>query len=228
MMRLSVTQWFPLLLALLTGSILTGVTRAQDPAPPSSQPPAAEQSAPPVEPSSPPSFESGMDVGRDPLADWDVDMLQIAIEGIVVEVNNDYSRSLGIDYSVGDLGSLILDTATEAGIGATFSDIGIGDYVDVTANVRALADTGSADIRTRPVAVALNNTKVKIQTISEIPFQDVKFDNRGNPQFAVTFKKVGVVLEVTPRIIKEDSKRSIELDIENLEVSGVSRFVTSQ
>lgn len=157
--------------------------------------------------------------------------LQIAIEAMVVEVNEDRTRELGVDYTldVNDLGNANLDQidmAKLAGISANITDIVIDDFASIAANIRALVEKGEAKIRTRPVAVALNNTMVEIVTANEIPYQDIRADNRGRSQLQVSFEQVGVILKVTPRIQNPQKKEFIELTIHDLVVSGVSQYVT--
>jgi type II secretory pathway component GspD/PulD (secretin) len=193
-------------------------------------------------------------------APWDPAMMQVAIQAMVVEVNRDSTRDIGVDYTynrdetrhpgsaleatdvrfpisldpvlvpvfedVGTLGDFAIGQVSRApGIGASLVGMNVGDAGRVWANLRALLEQGEAEIRTLPIVVALNNTKAEVTTADEIPYQDVEFVG-GEARLSVKFEKVGVKLTITPRIVEPLAKELVELNIEQLEVSGVSTFVT--
>ena len=191
---------------------------------------------------------------------WEPAMMQVAIQAMVVEVNRDRTRDIGIDYTynrdetehpgsaleaadvrfpisvnpvltpvfedVGTLGDFAIGQVSRVpGIGVSLVGMNVGDAGRVSANLRALLDRGEAEIRTLPIVVALNNTKANVTTADEIPYQDVQF-TAGEARLSVNFEKVGVKLTVTPRIVEPLTKELVKLEIEELEVSGVSSFVT--
>ena len=164
-----------------------------------------------------------------PPANVSSSMIQIAIEALVVEVNESRSREIGVDYAldVKELGKIAIQNIAAAripGIGASFTDISVANLGTIAADLRLLLDSGDAAVRTRPVAVALNATVVEIETVNEVPYQDVAFD-QGNALLRVAWEKVGVRLKVLPRLLVDDPERRIELDIQELNVSSVSDFV---
>jgi type IV pilus assembly protein PilQ len=183
---------------------------------------------------------------------------QIAIEGLVVEVGEDMTRELGLEYSYNrsearSPGSVLkgatfrfptaprsvtvpdfVDTDSAFKIDQQDRELGFGINIvgmDISrgvlaARLRALVNTGDAEIKSQPMAVALENTKAIIETVDEVPFQDVKFlPNQTSPLLDVSFEKVGVRLEVTP-IIENEKLRLVRLNIEKIEVSSVSSFIT--
>ncbi|MFC1601592.1 type II secretion system protein GspD [Candidatus Sumerlaeota bacterium] len=187
-------------------------------------------------------------------------VMQVAIEALVVEINENRTRDLGIEYTfnrnelyhpdnileavdaslpitlppvnvpvfddVGQLGGFALGHISRTpGIGATLAGMDLGSAGRVSASLRALLEQGDAEIRTRPIAVALNGTKVTIETVDEIPFQDVVFKGNSD-RLDVKFEKVGVKLHVTPRIVEPLERQLIDLDLTKIEVSGVSTFIT--
>jgi type IV pilus assembly protein PilQ len=163
------------------------------------------------------------------MANVDPSMLQIAIEALVVEVNENRSRQIGVDYNldVKELGKIAIQNLASSqvpGIGATMADVSVADLGSVTADLRLLLDAGEAAVRTRPVAVALNGTEVEIETVNEVPYQDVEFSN-GTSLLRVAWEKVGVRLKVLPRLHPEDPEHRIELDVQDIKVSSVSNFV---
>jgi len=113
----------------------------------------------------------------------------------------------------------------ELGFGVNIMGMDISRGV-LAARLRALVNTGDAEIKSQPMAVALENTKAIIETVDEVPFQDVKFlPGKTLPLLDVSFEKVGVRLEVTPTI-ENEKLRLVRLNIEKIEVSSVTSFIT--
>lgn len=189
----------------------------------------------------------------------DVNYHMVAIEALVVEVNEDRTRDLGLSYGFNEVARPdgttpgIIDGAdirmgralspvrvpvlipgaagTDGGIGYESRMPGLGISLQgmnvgagvVSARLRALLDTGDAAIRTRPVAVALNRTAVEIQSVDEIPYQNVHTNNA----LIISNEKVGVKMKVTPTI--QGLRPGVtELNIENIEVSSVSQYITTK
>jgi type II secretory pathway component GspD/PulD (secretin) len=213
------TLWVSLPLLIVLAALFPGCARN-----------AAQPPSPPPQISDGPSTEGiRATPSPNPLADVDPSMIQIAIEALIVEVNESRSREIGMDYAldVKELGKIAIQNITGAripGIGASFTDISVGNLGTIAAELRLLLDSGDAAVRTRPVAVALNGTEVEIETVNEVPYQDVAFD-QGNTMLRVAWEKVGVRLKVLPRLLVDDPERRIELDIQELKVSSVSNFI---
>jgi len=203
--------------------------------------------------------------------EYPVAMKQIAVEAMVVEVNENYMREIGMDHtfnrieqnpdgtpadgasnSIKGVDSSFLPvfapvwvptfTDTDAtgsyaigqvqrqpGIGATLSGIDIGNTGQIVSQVRGMLEQGKAEIRTRPIVVALNGTSAEISTVDEVPYQDVNYvPNTALALLNVTYENVGVKLTVTPTIIEPLEKQMVSLHIPNIEVSGVSHYATTR
>ncbi len=191
--------------------------------------------------------------------DNDVTLRQVAIEALMVEVNEDVERKYGINYTLnrdetkneGNVfeganvgfpfksdqvyvpvfrdtrnGYTIDRISQLPGIGLNLVGIDIPPG-QLSAQIRLLITEGKARIRTHPIVVALHGTTAKIETVEEIPFQDVTFTNKGDPYLDVKYEKVGVKLEVIPRV-RDIEKGLIELEIKTINVSAVSQYVTIQ
>lgn len=196
-----------------------------------------------------------LDFGNDPT------IRQVAIEALVVEINDEYTRNLGLSYTLNrdeltnpsnnlkaidvrfpfkpddveiptfsdadnDRGFNLGTRNALPGFGISLSgmDVAIGE---VTANLRALLLSGNAEIRAHTIAVALHNSMVSIETVDEVPFQDVKYGKNGQPNLDVSYEKVGVRLQAKP-VIKDIKKGRISLDIREVNLSSVTGFVTLQ
>jgi len=190
----------------------------------------------------------------------DIQSRQIAIEAMVVEINEEYTRNLGLSYTLnrneqnapgnnlkavdvrfpfnpdlvkvptfsdatGDLGYIVGFEQQLPGLGFNLSgmDVGMGQF---SASLRALLLSGNAEVRAHTIAVAMNGTPVTIETVDEVPFQDVRYD-KGQQRLDVSFEKVGVRLRSSPTIL-DLQKGRIQLDIEELDLSSVTGYVTLQ
>ena len=185
----------------------------------------------------------------------------VAIEALVVEINEERTRDLGLNYGYHraqfDDGRIVTEgpgvvTGVDISLGRMLSpvrvpvllrrpdgvtDIGFRDRLPglgvsltgidvgrgaISARLRALLETGDASIRTRPVAIALNNTPVQIQSTTRVPYLDSSRHNR----VAVAFEPVGVRMDVLPEIMSL-TPGEIRLRINRLEVSSVASFITT-
>ncbi len=186
----------------------------------------------------------------------DLDTMQVAIEALVVEVNENQGRRMGVeifqDQNLPLIGKAeysglrsrffpsidrinIPDLDAPAGGGGALPDqtpgFGLtltdsGEYGSVSMQIRAIAERTGAEIRTHPIVIALHNTKAEIATVEEVPYQDVQFNKKGDGVVEIKFEKVGIKLVVTPTIMEPLEKGVVRLDLHNIEVSGVSRFIT--
>ena len=173
----------------------------------------------------------------------------VAIEALVVEINDEHALELGMTYGLTSSSSLDganiglgsrnlgsvpvaellkgVDGATDIsfanrmpGLGISLAGIDVDSAV-LAAQLRMMLDNGEALIRTRPIVVALNKTPVEIETVDEIPYVDI--DEKG--KLGIQKKKAGVRMIVTPTIVP-DYPGAVTLDISNIEISSGSTFIT--
>lgn len=177
----------------------------------------------------------------------DPNVRMIAIEALVIEINEDRTRDIGIQYGLGSGGVLgggnvtlgptadtvsvptlsadslgltsLSNAESDAGFGIELAGMNIGSNV-VSMRIRALMGTGDASIRTRTIALALNNTETEIKFTSKAPYLDVSVKKK----LTVNFEEVGVKMHITPTITDLMTGQT-ELNIANLEVSSVSSYV---
>jgi Flp pilus assembly secretin CpaC len=181
---------------------------------------------------------------------------QIAIEAMVVEVNEKYTRQVGIQYSyVRNVGSpaivkgvdvnapitppgVVVPQMTIIPGGFSFSNItrgaGIGfsltemDVGDgkIGMRLRALIEEGKAQIRSRPMALTLNKQMVRIETVDKVPYQDVTFAP-GSPTGQIAIQFEPVGVKLhVMPDIRSLQEGLIELNLSKLEVSAVGGFVS--
>lgn len=174
----------------------------------------------------------------------------VAIEGLVVEINEDRTRDIGIhtgfagnpaaavggaDILLGPaIGPVRVPTfegdadGTDVGFTPRLPGLGldlVGIDVNggfVSARLRTLLQHGEARIMTRPVALAVNGTKTTIDVGSKVPYADI--DAKGAPSEAE--QNIGVLMEVTPKIM-DLTKRTVELDVSKVEVTSLAMILTT-
>lgn len=177
----------------------------------------------------------------------DIRRAQVVIEAMLVEVSNDASRDLGVNWivdgsgdnflvglfnqpiagvSLGDVARAIDDpsSVTSAPGGLT---IGGGRQQDSGTNfaaiLRALASNGDTNVVSMPSVITLDNEEAQIKVAQEVPFLTGSFtqttgQGAANPFQTIERKEVGNILKITPQITDEDT---ILLKIEQ-EASGIA------
>ncbi len=164
---------------------------------------------------------------------------QVIIEAKVVEVSNDFGRSLGIDWdlSVGDATdpfntantdwsmNFPSSTATST-IGVTFSRLSGVPYV-ISAQLNALETTGEGRILSSPKILTLDNKKAMIKQGLEYPY----FERDSTGGSSIKFKNIDLLLEVTPHVTP-DNRISMAIlltknDVDSL-IGGVPALATNE
>ena len=178
----------------------------------------------------------------------DVRRAQVIIEAMLVEVSNDASRDLGVNWVVDGSGdNFLVGLFNQPIAGVSLGDIarGIEDPSSVTqapggltigggrrqdsgtnfaAILRALASNGDTNVVSMPSVITLDNEEAQIKVAQEVPFLTGTFTNTGgaggavNPFQTIERKEVGNILKITPQITDEDT---ILLKIEQ-EASGIA------
>jgi general secretion pathway protein D len=177
----------------------------------------------------------------------DVRRAQVIIEAMLVEVSNDASRDLGVNWvvdgsgdnflvglfnqsiagtSIGDIAARIEDPTSGPPPGGF--TIGGGRVQDSGTNfaaiLRALASNGDTNVVSMPSVITLDNEEAQIKVAQEVPFLTGTFTNTGgaggavNPFQTIERKEVGNILKITPQITDENT---ILLKIEQ-EASGIA------
>lgn len=181
----------------------------------------------------------------------------IAIEVLIVEVNEEKTRDLGLKYGYARtdvekivegadvvLGSPLApvqlpafssDALGQTKVGFTNHLPGLGVNLVgmdvgggvVSARLRALLDQGQARVTARPIVLALHDSEALISVGSEMPYQDFNVVAGYITMPDVKFETVGIKMQIKPRII-DLKAQSVELNITNIEIGSVSNFITTQ
>ncbi len=158
---------------------------------------------------------------------------QVVIEARVIEVSDNFSRELGIDWTLDYGPGLLGDLATNTNMAMNFpseanSSIGInfsrltGVPFVLDAKINALETTGEGKILSSPKILTLDNKKAKIKQGVEYPY--LERDSSGGS--SVKFKNIDLLLEVTPHVTP-DNRISMIIFITKNDVAGITAGVPS-
>lgn len=159
----------------------------------------------------------------------DVRRAQVLVEALIVEVNEDFSRDLGIEWrtnleQTGD--SVFIGSNTFSNAVAPFSvdtdgsvtlgrglSVGYFTGADLRAILRALEGTSDANILSTPTIMAMDNEPARILVGSNVPFVTGSQMRQGStdPFQTIQRQDIGVVLKIKPHINNSDS---VTLEIE--------------
>lgn len=191
------------------------------------------------------------------IAKLDVRRQQVLVEALIVEVNEDMNKDLGVFWN--ELGSRNLDAigsfgTSNAGLTAltdmTVGGLSLGWYDsggDLRGLVRMLEKNVSANVLSTPTIIALDNEEARILVGSSVPFKkgynsDYNNNNNNNNNYynnnyvQIERQDIGVELKVTPRINQEgvltlEIEQKVESINESANVggdSGASDLITNK
>jgi type IV pilus assembly protein PilQ len=161
---------------------------------------------------------------------------QVVIEARVVEVDNTFSKELGITWGTSygegvipglewaattDMAMNFPSGGADSTIGISFSRLSGVPFV-LNAELNALETKGEGRILSAPKILTLDNKKASIKQGVEYPYKER--DSSGGS--SVKFKNIDLLLEVTPHVTP-DNRISLALYITKNDVSGMTDGVPS-
>lgn len=151
----------------------------------------------------------------------DVASRQIVLEALVIEIDSDRMRDLGVTYSWQDgksSGSFESD-ANGNQLPFTYVFDKSADFVSqFRASLHALVSRGHAEILTNPSVLVLDGRQARIQIGQQIPVVSSTATNTAVSQ-RVEYFPVGIVLNIRPRL--DGAAREVTMQVETI-VSSVS------
>ena len=145
----------------------------------------------------------------------DVPANQIAIEALVLEINNDRLDELGIDFSNAGQGYSATFPPQQSGSISPFTVVLdrtlMGNSSNFRANVEALISNKAAEILSKPSVLVLDGRQARIQIGQQIPVKKSTFINNNVAQ-SVDYIPVGIVLNLRPRISEDGSRVTIQVE----------------
>ncbi|WP_245539543.1 type II secretion system secretin GspD [Thiomicrorhabdus arctica] len=168
----------------------------------------------------------------------DIRRAQVLIEAIFVEVSEDKSRQLGVEWGVlgengvglvnfsgsiptilGNVGNpLAQSSAIGRGISMGFGEVSADGSTGWGGLIKALSSDSGSNILATPSIVTLDNEEAEIVVGKEVPFQTGTYTNTANsvtnPFSTIQRKNVGLKLKVTPQILNQGNEVYLEIDQE--------------
>ena len=172
----------------------------------------------------------------------DIRRAQVLVEAIIVEITNDLSRELGVEWAAykqnnGFIGSRnsttlgTLATAIESGDGIAgapnFTGQGLGFFgnsngVDFAGLINFFQGSAEANVLSTPSLLTTDNNEAEISIGQNVPFVTGSFTTSSgdstDPFQTIEREDVGISLKVTPQINEGDT---VNLEIQQ-EVSSIS------
>lgn len=157
----------------------------------------------------------------------DSETQQVEITARLVDIDATANRQLGITWSAENLSNvsegLFGDLSVDEQVPLPSGQLRFGlvrDWGNLDATLQALESTNNANIISNPKITTVNNHPARILVGREVPL--ITLDEAGNP--VTELKKVGITLEVTP-FINKDNKITMDL---HPEISDLSSQATVQ
>ncbi len=158
------------------------------------------------------------------IAKLDVRRAQVLVEALIVEVNEDLSRDMGVEWRTnnadGDSSSVFGGFSAFPGSVSRFepdnnNDVTLGRGLsvgyfrgpDLRSIIRALEGEANANILSTPSVLAMDNEEAKILVGENVPFITGAQNRQGDvdPFQTIQRQDIGVVLKIKPHINNSDS-----------------------
>lgn len=123
---------------------------------------------------------------------------QVVIEARIVEVNKDYAKNLGVDWSAElSSGDFLASGSTALSVGLTGSNAAmgfIGNTFALDARLNAMEQDGKGQVVSKPKVFAFDRKPASIIKGFEVPYQQAA----GDRATSIAFKTAALALEVLP------------------------------
>jgi Flp pilus assembly secretin CpaC len=164
----------------------------------------------------------------------DVPASQIVIEALVVEINSNKAKELGLKYNLNDrkittsFGAEGLNSQFNSNSDSKFQfqqkQIGVTSGIPIysseysrinplgfQATLDAFISDGTAEVLTNPTILVLDGRQAMIRIGTQIPNETVQVTQYGN-QYNTTYIDTGIVLNIRPRISEDGSEVTMQTE----------------
>jgi general secretion pathway protein D len=154
----------------------------------------------------------------------DLPSRQIVIEALVIEVNTDRMRELGLDYGgfkyEWGVKSFDFSDARDAAGNATGqrpftftfdSNTKTYDGEYFRSSIKALLERGEAEVLASPSVLVLNDRQARIQVVQQVPVKATTTTTSYTATSA-TYFPVGIVLNLRPRISEDETQVTMQVE----------------
>ncbi|MFH1569843.1 MAG: hypothetical protein ABIL09_17750 [Gemmatimonadota bacterium] len=162
----------------------------------------------------------------------DVPAQQIVIEALVIEVNTSKLHDLGVQFSASQ-GSASGTVEPSASTGKTtgtfiFSRNAFTDFSAFSGMLEAMMETGDAEILSSPSVLVLNDRQARIQVGQQIPVSRTTATTAAISK-GVEYFPIGIVLNLRPRIDREGSEVTMQIEtiISSISPASAARLEAS-
>jgi type II secretory pathway component GspD/PulD (secretin) len=157
----------------------------------------------------------------------DVPARQVVISALVLEVNTDKTRELGVQFSGGNGKTTYSNVENQNGDQQPFtfafdSATPKGPF-EFNLKLKALVDSGEAEVLSNPSVLVLDGRQARIQVGQQVPVVNSTSTAAGITS-SVEYFPVGIVLNLRPRISKDGSE--VTMQVETI-VSAVASQATT-
>ena len=147
----------------------------------------------------------------------DVPAQQIVIEALVIEVNTNRLRDVGIELTGSKnhvKGSFARPEGTTGNPLTTllFSRETFTDFLSLKGKLEALVEVGDAEILSSPSVLVLNDRQARVQVGRQIPIVRSTTPTAGTTVKGIEYFPIGIVLNLRPRINLDQSEVTMQIE----------------
>lgn len=150
----------------------------------------------------------------------DVPCRQVLIEALVIELSEEASRELGMEYAYsGSHGSITFqpdETAGVSGLVAAGRRLygAVPDPRAFSATLRAVIDDQKAEVLSSPSVLTLDGRQARITIAEDVPIIKTTTVTGGTTTVDVEFKEVGITLNIKPRVSRDSLWVTLQVQTE--------------
>ena len=146
----------------------------------------------------------------------DVPAQQIVIEALVIEVNTNRLRDVGMELT-GSQDHVKGSFERPGGAGnplttLIFSRDTFTDFISLKGKLEALVEVGDAEILSSPSVLVLNDRQARVQVGRQIPIVRSTTPTAGTTVKGIEYFPIGIVLNLRPRINLDQSEVTIQIE----------------
>ncbi len=157
----------------------------------------------------------------------DLPARQIRIEALVLELDRDRIKDLGVSFKGSKDGNQF-DFSGDATTPFTyiFTRPSIKTVLDLTVSISALVQDGTAEVLSKPSVLVLDGRRARINVGDRIPYTQI-LDTSSDGQVVSTtvWAETGIELNLRPRATEDGSEVTMEVEVDVSE-SGTSSMVS--
>ena len=145
----------------------------------------------------------------------DVGAQQIVIEALVIEVNTNQLRDLGVELNTSQRHLKTSFEQSDKGVDLPFTFLfsrdTFADFLSFKGKLEALAESGNAKILSSPSVLVLDDRQARIQVGQQIPVVR-STTTVSTTTSSVEYFPIGIVLNLRPRISPEGSEVTMQIE----------------